>query len=398
MASSVPIIYLPSGQRVFPAQAPGTWVEAAGTSRGDPLRGKTLEAEISGPIAWLRQRAKFLAYRSSALSVATSTWTSIGLDTELIDTVDGHSDSVNIDRWYVPDLGGPHYYLAFGNVPWAGASDAGVNVFAAGIANTGATPIEGAVLANPAGHDVQAMVCDLFIMDGFVNPYLTLSGWHNHGSNINITSSSHAPWLSVRWVGSSGATAALPAVPHTWTAADEAWASTAGANRVLLNSEIRDRVRFAFAPPLARLVATGSAQTIPSGVGTWTSVQFLASSIDNYGGWSSGANTLYTFPRDGLYFVYGQHALTGTNAGAGTYVAARLHHTIAAGGTADYYGDASVPPTTAATGTTVCVAKMIRAAAGDSVALQGSHNLGAAKPVKNTSNGAARLVAVWMAR
>jgi hypothetical protein len=394
---------LPSGASIWAPATPRTWTEQAGGggTRGDPIRAKHLEGDVSATVALHRQRPLFQGYRSASLSVATGTWTPIPLDVELVDTVSGHSDSTNTDRWYAPDTstgaGTPDYYLCTGYVSWA-TTDA-ANVFAAGVKkNTEANPREGAILPRPAGHDMTGMVRDLIALDGAFSDYVSLQGWHNHGSSASTVASSHAPSMTVRWVSAgTGTTVTLPATPHTWTAADEAWADSAGGAKVPLNLELRDRIRFYNYPPIARLTSETSAQTIPSGAGTWTSVNMPTVTVDNYAGWSSGANARYTCQRPGLYFVYGQAALLATNAGAGTYVAARISHNIALGGTADYYGDATLPPTTIATGTTVAAHGLIRMAANDFVVLQASHNLGAAKTVKATAGGACRLIAVWMA-
>jgi hypothetical protein len=390
---------LPSGAVITAPTSPRTWTEAATGGRGDPIRAKYLESDVSAAVAHHRLRPLFQAYRSATLSVATGTWTAIPLDTELVDTTSGHSDTTNTDRWYAPNTstasGTGDYYLCIGYVSWATADAA--NVFTAGIKkSTETNPREGTVLPRPSGHDVTCMVVDLFQLDGAFSDYVSLQGWHNHGSNASTAASSHVASLTCRWVGAgAGSTVALPAAPRTWTATDEAWADSTGGNKVPFNVELRDRIRFYNYPPVARLTAEGSSQTIASG--SFTAIQLPTQNIDNYTGWSSGANTRYTCQRPGLYFVYGQAALLSTNSGAGSYVAARILHTVALGGTAGYHGDATATPTTATTGTTVAAHGLIRMAANDYVELQVRHNLGANKSVKTTSNGAARLIAVWMA-
>lgn len=386
---------LPSGAILTGPVTPRTWIETATGVRGTTIRAKTLEQDVAAAVYFHRRRPFFQAYRSTTLAVTTNTWTPVGLDTELIDTVNGHSDSTNTGRWYAPSANTSGLYLAFGYVPWATADAA--NVFVAGILKQGeSSPREGATLPHPSGHDITGMVAELFLLSG--GQYIELSGWHNHGSSANVASSTHVPSMTVRWVGSgTGSTTALPAAPRTWTATDQLWADSTGGSKVPLNVELRDRLRFYNYPPHCRLTSEASVQTIPTGATTWTSIQMPTQNLDNYAGWSSGANTRYTCQRAGLYFVYGQAALTGTNAGAGTFVAGRILHTIAAGGTATYHGTATVPPTTAATGTTVPAHALIRMATNDFVELQASHNLGASKTVKTGSKDASRLIAVWLA-
>lgn len=388
---------LPSGRVRLGPIAPRTWTETATGVRGTSIRAKTLEQDVSAAVQFHRRRPQFQAYRSATKSINTNTWTPLELDVEMIDTVNGHSDATNTGRWYAPSTANASdLYLATGYVPWSTADAA--QVFIAGILKGGeSSPREGATLPRPAGHDIIGMVAELFLLSS--GQYIELSAWHNHGSAATVAASSHVASMNVRWIGSgSGTAVALPAAPRTWTATDELWADSSGGSKVPLNVELRDRLRFLNYPPHCRLTSEGSAQTVPSGAGTWTAIQLPTQNLDNYSGWSSGANTRYTCQRAGLYFVYGQAALSGTNAGAGTFVAARIRHTIALGGTADYNGTATVPPTTAATGTTVPAHGLIRMAAGDYVELQASHNLGAAKSVKTGSKDASRLIAVWMAR
>jgi hypothetical protein len=394
-------LYLPSGQAVTPPVDPRTWVEKSGSTRGDPLRAKYIEKDIAGAVAWHRARPLFQAWRSTTKSIATSAWTPVELDTEMIDTVQGHSDTTNTGRWFAPVTantlaGNADIYLATGYVPY-NTSDA-ANVFIAGLLKQGeSAPREGATMPRPAGHDVTLMVAELFSLTA--GQYIELNTWHNHGSNATVPASTHVANMTVRWVGSStGLTVAMPSAPRTWTAADDLWADSSGGAKVPLNTEWRDRLRFWNYPPYARLTSETSAQTIPSGATTWTAIQFPTQNLDSYTGWATGTNTRYTCKRAGLYLIYGQAALTNTNAGAGTFVAARIRHTIAAGGTADYYGGSTIPPTTATTGTTVPASGFVRMAVNDYVELQASHNLGASKTVKSGSKDACRMLALWVAR
>jgi hypothetical protein len=192
---------------------------------------------------------------------------------------------------------------------------------------------------------------------------------------------------------------ALPANPHTWVATDIVTGSATGANKVPLNTELRDVVRWLNSPPVFRVHTSGSAQTIPTGAGTWTPFTWTGESVDNYGMWTSGASVTCT--RAGLWYVAGLGAVSETATKAG-YRACRIHHTIAAGGSADYYGMSAQPMTGAkTTGTTLLADAPIRMAVNDTLQLQFDHTNGAggALPVIAVSaNNSARMVGVWTAR
>jgi hypothetical protein len=244
---------------------------------------------------------------------------------------------------------------------------------------------------------------DLVQLSGYGNEYIELAGWHNEASAVNTVVSSKAPNLQVRWacMSNNGVitayTPAVPAAPHTWTAADVLTGSATGGAKVPLNTELRDVVRFLNNPPCFRVHCSGSAQTIPLGAGTWTAFTFTGESLDPYGMWSSGATV--TCQRAGLYYIAGLAAVTETATKAG-YRACRIHHTIAAGGSADYYGASSVPmSSTKTTGTSLLADANIRMAAGDTLQLQFDHTNGSALPVLGTSAlVSARMIGVWMAK
>jgi len=163
---------------------------------------------------------------------------------------------------------------------------------------------------------------------------------------------------------------------------------------VPLNVHIRDTLRFLIYPPIVRLSSFGSSQTIPTGAGTWTSFQLPTATVDNYTGWSSGANTKYTCQRAGLYSVYGLAAVAESATATG-FRAARILHTIAAGGTAIYGGHSSQAATASSAGTQLPVLAKIRMAVNDTLELQLTHNEVGALTVKTGSGDHARLIAVW---
>jgi hypothetical protein len=400
-------LYLPDGQNPRLPVSPHTWVDKSGTVPGEPLRARYLESDAGGTTAWVRQRPLFVGFASLAQSIPVSTWTAITGLTELIDNWSGHSDATNTGRYYVPWTGSDNgsgagdWYLCIGNIPMAGQSNTDVHI--AGLRVSGFTIYEGVKVPGNSGHGVTPAIVDLIQLSGVSSEYIELVGWHNEVSAFNTVVSSKAPNLQVRWVcqANNGFIAAftpgLPAAPHTWTATDVLTGSATGGSNVPLNTELRDVARFLNNPPIFRVHASGTAQTIPAGAGTWTALNFTGESVDPYGMWTSGSTV--TCQRAGLYYIAGLAAVAETSTKVG-YRASRIHHTIAAGGSADYYGTSIQAMTgTRTTGTTLLADGMIRMAVGDTVQLQLDHTNGSALPVLGTSvTACARMIGVWMAK
>lgn len=383
-------LYLPSGQTVTPPRTPVTWVEQATGVDGDPIRMGAIELDVSGAVAFHRQRPFFQGVTNVGQSIVTSTWTPMPM-AEIVDNVGGHSDATNTSRWAAPQTANANdWYLVIGYVPMISTNT--TNVHAAGIRVNGGTPFEGMMLTSGA-HNVSPMVVDLVQLAS--GDYVELVGWQNTGGPITTVSSAESPNLSVRWACSgSGTTVALPSAPRTWTGTDALTADSTGGAKVPLNLNIRDLIRYLNYPPVARLNSTGTTQAITSGTG-WTSVQMTAEDIDNYGGHDNVTNnTRYTCQRAGLYLIAGQVSLTEINPAIG-YRASRLLHTIAAGGTAVYPGTTTMPPSAANTGTHMVAVHLVRMAVGDYVEMQVSHTQTANMSVKSAASSASKLIAVW---
>jgi hypothetical protein len=400
-------IYLPDGQFAWLPIDPHTWTDKSATVPGEPLRARYLESDAGATTAWVRQRPTFIGFGALAQSIPTSIWTAITGLTELIDNWSGHSDTTNTGRWYAPNTnaddgaGQSDWYLCIGNVPMGGQSNTDVHI--AGLRVNGTTIYEGAKLPGNSLHGVTPAIVDLIQLSGQSNEYIELAGWHNEAGPFNTVVSSKAPNLQVRWVCQAddgfitAYTPAVPAAPHTWTATDTVTGSVTGGSKVPMNVELRDTARFLNNPPIFRVHCSGSSQTIPTGTGLWTAFTWTGESVDPYGMWTSGASV--TCQRAGLYYIAGLAAVAETSTKAG-YRASRIHHTIAAGGSADYYGTSSVPMSgTRTTGTTLLADGMIRLAVGDTLQLQFDHTNGSALPVLGTSvTACARMIGVWMAK
>jgi hypothetical protein len=403
------IVYLPDGQQVRLPVAPRTWVDAGPTTPGDPLRAQLLTTDASSATALHRQRPLFQGFATLAQSIPSRVFAAVTGMSELVDNYAGHGDTVNTGRYYAPITGSDDgafagdWYLASGYVPFNSGT---ANDFIAGVRVSGGTVQEGGRVAGGSGHVVDTMVIDLVQMSGQANDYVELMAYNDTASAVNTVVSGKTPSLTVRWVCQSndGAfaafTPALPASPHTWTATDVYTADATGGSKVPLNVELRDAVRFLNNPPIARVTAQGTAQTIPNSTG-WTSINFTSAgeTIDNYGGWAIANPSRYTCQRAGLYLIAGFGNLIETSANSG-YRAIRLQQTFAAGGTQTYAGWSTVPDPLRNTGTGLYATGLVRMAVGDYVEVQMSQfqtTSGAARTLYSTSGNASRIVAVWMA-
>lgn len=402
--------FLPDGQLVSMPVQPRTWVDEAPGVVGSPLRAPYLEFDAGASIAWHRQRPLFQGIATGAQSIPNATFTAITGLTELIDNYAGHSDTTNTGRWFAPDTtsdsGVGDWYLCSGYIPF-NSTDAAHPFTAAFRKNGGGTVLECGKVPSGSSHVVDVMAIDLIQLSGQAGDFVELMARQITGAAVNTSVSSKSPSFTVRWVcanpaWSGAATPALPATPHTWLTSDRATADLTGVvgghSLVPLNRELRDAVSFLNNPPIARLTSEGTTQTVPSGSGTWTSIQFPAETVDNYSGHDNATNnSRYTCQRAGLYLVAGLVAVAepGTNAG---YRAARLQQTFAAGGSQTYAGWTTLPQTSGTTGSSIYAVGLVRMAAGDFVETQIQHTQGAALSVNSNAGNASKMIIVWMAQ
>ncbi len=399
MATTVTQIYLPDGQLVsLPIRAADTWTDEASGVAGTGLRAPQLMKNAAAATAWLRQRPLFQGIATAAQSIPNNAFTGITGLAELIDNWSGHTDTTNTGRWYAPYTNtGADWYLCSGYVPFSSTGATGA-VFIAGMRINGAGTIqEGGRIPGGASHVTDTMVVDLVQLNGLNGDYVDLCAYQNTGAAVNTTVSGKTPSLTVRWVAPNHtlglATPALPATPHTWADTDIVTGSATGAGKVPLNTELRDMANFLGNPPIARLTASGTTQTIPSSSTTWTSVNYTTVAVDNYTGWASANPSRYTAQRSGLYLIAGfvNVVENATNSG---YRAVRL----LVNGTNAYAGWGAIPEATGNTGTGIYAVGLLRLAAGDYVEVQMQQTQGSSIGLYTGAGNSSRLVAVWMAK
>lgn len=137
----------------------------------------------------------FSGYQASSQAISNSTWTSITIDTERLDSDGGHSTVTNTSRYTatVPGL-----YLVFGTVAWA-ASGTGYRRTA--VALNGSRP-QGSAAGFDQAQVVQAgtFAMALITMNG-VGDYVELQGQQNSGGALSTAASSDfSASFGVVWV------------------------------------------------------------------------------------------------------------------------------------------------------------------------------------------------------
>lgn len=381
-------VTLPSGQQTFTPLDPRTWVEQAPGVAGDPVTSFDLEQEIASAVAFHRQPLLFQGL-GGAQTIPTGAWTPINVS-EIWDSARGHNDASNPSRVKLAQTRSiDDWFLCTGLVPHGASGSGAVGI--AGLRVDGGTVYEGAKMTLGSGHAMTPMVCDL-IQNASGFAYVELMAYQNSGASLSLSvSTTKVPQLAVRWATvapAKGNTVAYPGVPRTWTADDILTADSTGPGEVPFNTHVRDVLRWLRMPPAARLDSQGTTQTLASG--SWTSINFTAEQLDNYGGHSTTTNpSRYVCQRPGLYYVYGLAAV-GESAGATGYRACRL----AVNGTTFYAGTSATPAPSTTLGTALAACAHIRLNAGDYVELQ-MRPQGNTVPVKNGAGDASRLVMLW---
>lgn len=165
-----------------------------------------------------------------------------------------------------------------------------------------------------------------------------------------------------------------------------------------LDQQVRDQIDFLSYPPMARLTSAGTSQSLPSqGFPSGTAVTWVQGSsfggaaawLDDWGGWSSGQPSRWTFPLGGVYYLYGQVAVQGSTSGYSLNAGLRI-----SGGTT-LWGDTI--PGASGGGGSLCatVRRRLRVSAGQYAEVMGSQNLGSSLSLAGSGAAMCRLVAIW---
>ena len=356
-------------------------VPAPSTYVNGPVTASELTADMTNGVTFLSNRPVFSAYNSEGPAILTSAATTVGLDTELIDTWSGHG-TVSGSNYYCQAAG---WYLVEGYAPWENVAAAtafqtsiGGNVASLGGSFTSGGQEQTVVTGRTSGQ----FAADLINMtqSGPVGESTT-----DHVSLVVSTSGTALvllntepsfPRLTCRWMGTGSASAlavpgnaAFPVPPGT-------------VNATWLNTNVSNAVGFLSNPPMLRYYYTVGGATLASGV-AFTGIQIPLNtvSLDNYGSASAGS---YTIPVNGIYYVYAQVGVAG-GVGASSYGAGVTYSGTTVWGDAIHCPYAS--PYSVVTSTTA----RLRFYAGQQISLSGFQDSGVALNIHNTS----RLILAW---
>ncbi|MEV0968519.1 hypothetical protein [Microtetraspora glauca] len=340
--------------------------------------------DLGNSIGFLRQRPLFQGYQATAQAVADQTYTPVNMDVETLDNWAVHSTTINPSRYPVPVDG---WYLVMGHLFFdyaASSSNFSHSISFRATTNNGGTVTDyrGETRPGASTHQPGVFGAELLQLRKSTNDYVEMLAWQNTGVTRNLladvsAASIKSSVMSVSWVASlTGTTGLAVPSPASWTSP----ISSAQLNAY------RDHVRFLTYPPIARLTLN-SAQGIPSQ--TWaasTPIQFDSATVDNYGGWNAGINpTRYSFPRSGVYYIYGMYSCS-SNASGTRGVGLQINTNAVLWGTHD------MPCTATAPAHRITVARTRRVNAGDYVQLVVTQSSGA---TRNTQAPHATLIAVW---
>jgi hypothetical protein len=354
-----------------------------------------LRANVTAPL-WLISSPPMaiLAQQLSASTLSSGSYLTVNpLDTEILDTGGGHSDSANPFRCYIPTTG---WWLIRGAVPFTAATSNSQFSFGAGLFIGHETSIAyyGGRHPGPASSSGAVMpnVADLFPLNS-ASPitsgdWFQVQGFQDTGSPLAVAISAGAgvfPWTAARWCGTQTGTAGLP-LPSP-----AAFSDVTEITGAFMNANLRDTVNFLAFPPMARLSNGGASQSISNTTDSpvnWASSTVTSLNSDNYGGWS-GSGSRWHAPVNGRYYLAGQVAWA-TASGGQFSAGLRVN-----GGGTVWRGTRATPPTTSTQGLITTVEQTLRMSAGDYVEVIAAQSTGGTVALNTSAPAYSKLIALW---
>lgn len=369
---------------------PRTW------SLDDLITVPRLRADVANAVAFLTQRPMLAAQNNTASPFASGSDATMTMNTELADNWNGHvtisAGGALGNQYWAPV---PGWYLCRSVIAPAISTPAAPFVTAAGFQGiTGGTSFGpfrgGTVLIGPASSPVTmaAQCCDLIEQTASGSPggsgdYIQPTFLQGSGSTLNLNANAGLlPFVTIRWVCAISGTQPLPVPPLT--------AAPSPITAAWLNANARDAIRFLTYPPVCKAIYTPGTATLPSGtLGTPSVVPLTTVTVDNYGGYTTGASAKYTAPVAGVYFLHGSYNLAGSS--AATSYAAGLSVN---GGTAQWGDIVTFAPAAGVNGGAT-VTRRLRLNAGDTVQFVASQSSGSAIAYSTSAALQTRFIAVW---
>lgn len=160
---------------------------------GQVLTAAAWNTMVRDAVNYLLNPPIFIGYQSVSQSLATSSFTSVSLDAEVVDPYGGHSTTTNNSR-YISQIAG--WYLLLGQVNYpSNATGLRANRFAINGAATTAPLNEVELGTNPSG---AAIVPNFALQFLNVGDYAELQAFQNSGGALSL--SSNNSFFAALWV------------------------------------------------------------------------------------------------------------------------------------------------------------------------------------------------------
>lgn len=369
------------------------------------LQTSELTGDVTNAIAWLLRPPFFIGSQqpTTAQTISNNSDVAINMDTELIDSVNGHRINSNQNTYYGMI---PGWYLCEAScglnyTGGTGYMTAGVGGSVGGSAITNRL---GDIIANFTGFPSVSTSSHLIQMKNTgtfgsaSNDFVQLIVRQTTGSNqtpqndYNSANPGRAPYLSVEWVGAATGVANLP-LP-----ANPAWpVPPSYVTSSFLNANIRDVINFLVYPPMISVQYSAAASLASQGSvpSLGTAITLGSHVLDNYGAYSGST---WTAPVNGVYYCYGQVGINSATVSVAMAAGLNVTSSNYGGSNVTLWGDSMSVQNIASDHNAAIVRRMLRLNAGDKVQLAGFQNSsdGTGRTILDSSSEwATRMIILW---
>lgn len=360
-----------------------------------------LRSSVGDGIAFLLSPPAFVGAQTNTLQgVAPSTLTAIQWDTESYDNYGGHRIATSSNTYYGMI---PGWYLctcsSFINSTTNGDASSGIGGVQSGGANQqymGQRIPMGAAPPVPGTTSAKLMLMtQTGTFGGGSNDYIQGIAWNGGGiSQSLLNGSNQFPYMTATWVAAQSGTSSLPVPVNAAWPVPPSYITTS-----FINTNVSNAIQFLTYPPIYEAFYNTTGQRLAS----VTSVPSLgptmllnSETVDNY---NAGINGSWTAPVSGLYYAYGQIAVsnhaTSVSLGAGLNVNSSNY-----GGTPlTLWGSGQQATQITSAINCAVVSRHLRLNAGDTLSLSAWQNDSGANGVNVlgvlTNNWSSRLIIVW---
>ncbi|HWU23270.1 MAG TPA: hypothetical protein VN088_17155 [Nocardioides sp.] len=164
---------------------------------GFPASDAWWQAQVYNPLSFLYKPPLFVGYQASAQSIPNSSFTSMNIDTEIVDSVGGHSTSSNPSRYTFQVAG---WYRLDGMTVFA-TNTTGIR--GTKFLKNGTTQVIGSETVITATTGFQSTTRASAYVQAAVGDYVELQGYQNSGNNLSTSAAGSFEYvtsMSIKWV------------------------------------------------------------------------------------------------------------------------------------------------------------------------------------------------------